>query len=164
MADRRRPGYSGIQISLHWIIAALVLFQLLFGESMTQVRDAAETGAPSSATDQTLATAHYWVGISILVLIVVRLAVRLINGAPQPLGQTMTVWAAKIVHAVFYILLFAVPATGLLTVYVSDTFGDIHSLGKPIFICLIAAHALGALYHQFWHRDGTLKRIVVPER
>jgi cytochrome b561 len=35
---------------------------------------------------------------------------------------------------------------------------------KPAFIILIAIHALAALYHQFWLKDGTLKRMLAPGR
>ena len=44
MPTQPRSGYSSLQIALHWSIAALVLVQLLFGESMTTVVDAAEEG------------------------------------------------------------------------------------------------------------------------
>jgi cytochrome b561 len=37
MQSRQIAGYSGLQIGLHWSIAALVFFQLVFGESMTIV-------------------------------------------------------------------------------------------------------------------------------
>ncbi|MBZ9678794.1 cytochrome b [Mesorhizobium sp. ES1-1] len=159
-------GYSSYQIGLHWIIAALVLFQLFFGESMTTVRDAAEEGAAVSPTDQTLASAHYWVGLSILALVLIRLVVRLASGAPQPArsGPSWMQTAALASHHLFYVLLVATPIIGLLAFYFGDPWGDIHSLNKPVFIVLIAIHALAALFHQFWLRDGTLRRMLVPSR
>ena len=56
-------GYSPLQVGLHWGIAALVLFQLLFGESMGEVQRATARGIAVSGTEAGLATAHYWVGI-----------------------------------------------------------------------------------------------------
>jgi cytochrome b561 len=159
-------GYSALQISLHWLIAALVLFQLLFGESMTTVIDAAEEGTAPSGSDQFFANWHYWVGIAILVLVAVRVVVRLRQGAPPAVSGSPG-WmeiTAKISHWLFYALLVAVPVTGLLAIYVSDSFGDIHTLGKPAFIILIAVHAAAALFHQFWIKDGTLRRMLVPAR
>jgi cytochrome b561 len=73
-------------------------------------------------------------------------------------------YAAKASHWLFYILLVAVPATGLLAIYVSDEFGDIHKLAKPAFIALIALHAVAALFHQFVLKDGTLKRMLLPAK
>jgi cytochrome b561 len=55
-----------------------------------------------------------------------------------------------------------VPISGLVALYINDEVGDIHSLAKPVFIVLIAAHAAAALYHQFIVKDGTLRRMLVP--
>lgn len=165
MATRQIAGYSGIQIALHWTIALLVFFQLIFGESMTSVVDAAEEGTAASPMDVTISIGHYWVGITILCLVAVRVILRIIQGAPAPAGtSTFTNYAARAVHWMFYIMLVAVPVTGLLAIYVSDEFGDYHSLGKWIFIALIGLHALGALFHQLFLKDGTLRRMLVPAR
>lgn len=166
MNNDQAVGYTASQITLHWLIAALVAFQLIFGEGMSNVREAAEEGATPSSLDFGVSVAHYWLGIAILALVLVRLGLRLRHGAPpaQPGGQAWTDWMAKLVHWAFYAMLFAMPILGLLAVHVSDAFGEIHTLGKPVFILLIAVHVLGALYHQFVKRDGTLRRILVPAR
>lgn len=156
-------GYSRLQIILHWVIAALVLFQLVFGESMTAVVDAAEEGTAVSPTDAALASAHYWAGIAVLALAVLRLGVRLAVGAPAAAsGSLILSRIAGLAHILFYVLLVAVPATGLMALYVSDDFGDIHALGKPVFIVLIVLHAAAALFHQLVLKDGTLKRMIAP--
>lgn len=51
MSFSRQPiggvrGYTISQIGLHWIIAALVFAQLIFGESMTEAIEVAEDGEP----------------------------------------------------------------------------------------------------------------------
>ncbi len=156
-----RTGYSTLQIGLHWLVAALVLFQLVFGESMTTVVDATADGHPAPAFDQLMASAHFWIGISILALVLLRLTVRLVQGAPAaPTDNTLMALAARATHWLFYALLFAVPVTGLLALYVNDAFGDIHALGKPVFITFIALHATAALFHQFVLKDGTLRRML----
>lgn len=157
-------GYSGIQIALHWLIAALVAFQLIFGESMTASVDAMAEGGTASPVDQAVANLHYWFGIAILALVVLRLFVRLTHGAPvSPVGIPgwMAV-ASRITHWIFYVLLVAVPVTGLLGFYTEGPFGDIHSWAKPVFIGLIALHASAALFHQFWLKDGLLRTMLVP--
>lgn len=164
MSGHKLAGYSGLQVLLHWTIAALVFFQLIFGESMTTVRDAAEEGAAVSSSDAALASAHYWIGLAILALVLARLVLRVRRGVPE-LAETSSAlvsFVAKAAHFLFYLLLVAMPVTGLLTIYVSDSFGDIHTIGKPVFIVLIALHAAGALFHQFWLKDGTLRRMLVP--
>ncbi|WP_245467717.1 MULTISPECIES: cytochrome b [unclassified Mesorhizobium] len=161
-----RIGYSTSQIALHWIIAALVLFQLFFGESMTTVVDAAEDGAAVSSADQALGSAHYWIGISTLALVLIRLLMRVVSGAPEP-AESGPGWmriAARGSHGLFYLLLLLTPIVGLLAFYIGDPWGDIHSLNKPVFVVLISVHAVAALFHQYWLRDGTLKRMLSPGR
>jgi len=166
MNEQRTVGYSTLQITLHWLIAALVAFQLIFGEGMTSVREAAEEGVTPSSVDSAVSIGHYWFGIAILALVLVRLGVRLTQGvSPRPLATPNWMdWAAKLVHWAFYLMLFAMPVLGLLTIYVSDSFGDIHKLGKPVFIVLIVIHVVAALFHQFIKRDGTLRRMLVPAK
>jgi cytochrome b561 len=70
--------------------------------------------------------------------------------------------AARASHGIFYVLLLATPEIGLLAFYLGDPWGDVHSLAKPAFIVLIAVHAVAALYHRFWLKDGTLRRMLSP--
>lgn len=158
-------GYSLLQISLHWIIATLVIFQLYFGESMTHAFDAAAEGTTASAFDTLFASLHYWFGIAILALVGFRLIVRITQGVP-PAAVSTPRWsdlAARIAHGLFYFLLVAVPVTGLLGYYVEGPFGDIHAWAKPVFMGLISIHGLAALYHHFWVKDGTLSRMLKPQ-
>lgn len=157
-------GYTVYQIGLHWLIAALVLVQLVFGESMTEFVEAAEEGQPASALDVSLAGVHYYFGIAILVLVAVRLALRLMNGAPPPPESGGAIeLAGRISHWLFYALLIAVPVTGLLGYYYGDPYGELHALAKPVFIGLIGLHVVASLYHQFWRKDGLLMRMVRPQ-
>ena len=162
MVSSTRQGYSGLQILLHWVIAALVLFQLIFGESMAEVKDALEEGLVPDPAEQTMADAHYWVGIAILVLVALRIILRVVQGAPAPIGSGPQLLIAKGIHAIFYLLLIAVPVTGLLAVYVNEELGEVHEIGKPLFIAFIVLHVLGALFHHFKLKDETLRRMFVP--
>jgi cytochrome b561 len=165
-APQTKTGYSTLQITLHWVIAAIVLFQLVLGESMTAYVDSIAESTAVSPFDTNVATLHYYAGISILVLVAVRLAIRLYSGVPAA-PVTSNYWmelAAKASHGLFYALLVAVPVTGLLGYYFEGPYGDIHSWAKPVFIGLIAIHAAAALFHQFWLKDGTLTRILKPAK
>ena len=163
MDSTERTGYSTVQILLHWTIAALVIFQLIFGESMGAVADAMRDNITASPTDQQLASLHYWFGIAILALVAIRIGVRLYRGAPPSNGMSpLAERAAQLAHTLFYLLLIVVPVTGLLGYYLGDPWGDLHTWGKPAFIVLIAIHASAALFHQFWIKDGTLRRMLVP--
>lgn len=143
-------GYTIYQIGLHWLIAALVFAQLIFGESMTAAVAAIEEGEPVSALDGFLAGMHYYSGITILVLVAVRLALRVKNGVPPPPATNAAIeLAGRISHWLFYGMLVVVPITGLLGYYYGDPIGEWHTYAKPVFIALIAVHVTAALYRQF---------------
>ncbi|WP_119269542.1 cytochrome b [Taklimakanibacter deserti] len=162
MSVRSVSGYTGFQIGLHWLIAALVVLQLIFGESIAEQIEAAENGTTASAFDQFFGGVHYWAGIAILAFVAARVWLRVIAGAPPAPQAGWMATAAKLSHAVFYVLLILMPITGFLAFYVGDPFGELHELGKPILIILIAVHVGASLYHQFWLKDGTLRRMFVP--
>jgi cytochrome b561 len=157
-------GYSGLQIALHWTIAALVLFQLLFGESMTTSVDAAADGQSLPWLDQTMASAHYWVGLAVLALATIRIGARLFVGAPggEPSAPWWMALASRITHVAFYGLLLATPITGLLSYYLWGWMGDVHAIAKPAFIVLIGIHAAAALFHHFVLKDSVLRKMLVP--
>lgn len=159
-----RTGYSPAQIALHWLVAALVIFQLVFGESMAEMVEAAEEGKVLSGTETALGNAHYWVGIAVLALAALRLLLRIVQGAPAPIGGGALGLAATGAHHLFYLLLFAAPVTGLLGFYLGEPWNEVHEISKPAFVILIFVHAAGALFHAFWLHDGTLRRMVVPQR
>ena len=157
-------GYSVYQIGLHWLTAVLVFVQLAFGESMTEAIEATEEGKQVSGLDSNLSAIHYYVGIAVLVLVAVRLALRLKNGAPRaPASSGAIELAGNISHWLFYALLVTVPITGLLGYYLGDPFGEIHTFAKPVFIGLIAIHVAASLYHQFWRKDGLMMRMLKPQ-
>ena len=153
-------SYSLAQILLHWVIAALVVWQLVFGESMGEVE---HLGAAADSTTVLLADTHIWAGFAILALVLLRIALRLIHGAPPPVESSPAlVLLAKLAHAAFYLLLVLMPLTGIAAYYLGWPTGGIHELGKPLFIVLISLHVVAALWHQFIRRDGTLQRMLAP--
>lgn len=156
-------GYTVYQIGLHWLIAGLVFVQLIFGESMSEVIEAAEDGETASALDANLAGMHYYFGIAVLALVAVRLTLRLRNGAPPPPASSGGIaLAGKVSHWLFYALFVIVPVMGLLGYYFGDPYGELHSYAKPVFIGLIALHVAASLYHQYWLKDGLLMRMLRP--
>ena len=154
-------SYTLAQIALHWSIAALVVWQLIFGEEMR----ALEHPANADATELFLANSHLVVGFAILALVAIRIVLRLVNGAPPPVESgRAAVMLARAAHAAFYLLLVAVPVTGILDFYFGLPTGELHELGKPLFIVLIALHVAATAWHQFVRRDGTLRRMLAPAR
>ena len=164
-ADAR---YSRVAIWLHWGTALLLLVNLALGFWYDAF------GKPAAAW---LMFFHKSIGISVLFLTCVRLAWR-VSHRPPRFDDAMKGWETKLarfVHALFYLLLIALPATGWmfssswgrasplfglveiapLPVATSDAarslFGNVHEVLAFLTIALILMHVAGALKH---HLNG----------
>lgn len=160
----RREGYSSPQIGIHWLIVLLVIVQLVVAESMTTMVDAIEEGEQVSSQVAAGGSIHYWVGIAILALMLVRLGMRIVLGAPPhaPGSTPVQNVAAATVHGALYVVLLAAPISGLVAFYGLADVGDIHALVRPALFILVVLHIAGALYNQFVRKDGTLMRMLRP--
>lgn len=178
-----RNRYSTVSLVLHWLIAALVLTQVL----LITVRESSP--APMA---RELLDLHRSVGLSILILTILRILWRVFNPA-IPLLAAMPLWeklVARGTHILFYVLLIALPLTGwaaagatgreiqwfglfqwpLLPIGggkpMADTLIDVHGwLVKGVYV-LLFLHVAGALKHQFVDRDNVLHRMIplIPRR
>lgn len=107
-----RLRYSAVAMILHWAIAALILANLFVGWRMGFLEGLAQFDAFQL---------HKSIGISVLVLSLVRLGWRLGHRAP-PLPAGMPAFerfAAAATHAFFYVLMIGMPLTGWALVSVS---------------------------------------------
>jgi cytochrome b561 len=158
-----RVGYSNFQIGLHWLIGLLILLAWFTGEGMGAVlRHRISSGATGFEGN----TLHVWLGTAVFGLVLLRIVVRLVGGAPEP-HEALPDWhrrAAIWGHRLLYALMFLVPAAGATTWYLNlRATGDIHELLGNLFMFVAMGHALAAIYHQF--RDGqTLMRMIRPGR
>lgn len=153
-------GYSRVQIGLHWGIALLILYQLIFGEDMSQAWDTFEEGrAPVMSV---WVWAHILVGVSVLALVLWRLAVRFQRGVPvAPAGLSkLMVLSGEIGHWSLYALMVVAPITGLAAWFGGiSTAAELHGWLKPVIIVLVVVHIAAALWHQFIRKDGLLLRM-----
>lgn len=102
-ASRR---YTRTAISLHWILAVLLLAQLLLGWVFSEWLDG---DARALAFDS-----HKTLGVVILLLSLARLAWRLLH-RPPPYPSSMPAWeraAAWINHWLLYVVMVGLPLTG----------------------------------------------------
>jgi len=176
-----RNRYSIVSLILHWLIAALVLTQVLL-----------ITAHEAGDAQRIFINLHKSVGISILLLTVGRIAWRLANPA-IPLPTRHPAWQrllARITHVLFYVVLIVIPLTGWMASSATgrdiswfglfnwpllpigggrETAGllmDVHGLVVKGLYVLIALHVLGALKHHFIDRDNVLHRMIplIPRR
>ncbi len=102
--------YTAVAITLHWVLAILVLSMIPVGWWMGDAILVKETRAQALQ----IFPLHKATGMTILALTVARLLWRLSHKAP-PLPQMMPAWekaVARATHWLFYALLFAMPISG----------------------------------------------------
>jgi cytochrome b561 len=168
--------YNGGAIALHWIVAALVLANLILGVSMAQM--------PISPRKLNAYLWHKSTGTTIFLLTSLRLLWRTVRPHPAPIP--MPAWqqkAARLSHALLYVLLFAIPlsgwifssATGVQVVYLglvplpnlvpkdralAEVLGTLHVTLAILLVCVVAVHVAAALKHHFVDRDAVLRRML----
>ncbi len=174
--SRDTAHYTRVAIWLHWIIAALVLFNLLSGIG----HDWAPKGLP-------LIPWHKAVGILVLFLSLARLAWRLTHRPPPlPVMPRWQVGVAHGLHWLFYLLIIAMPLSGWwfssagvklrpLTFFnlfdipylpvtrgpeAGAPFHAFHEYAGWIMAALVVLHIAAALKHHFVDRDRTLARML----
>src|SRR5689334_10001281 len=108
-----RTRYTTVAIVIHWLIAAAIIFQIILGWRMGD--------GPKGPTTFALVQLHKSIGITILMLSLLRLAWKLFNPAPPP-PVDQARWeqvAAKLVHVGFYVVMIGLPLTGWIMVSAS---------------------------------------------
>jgi len=103
--------YSNVAITLHWLIALGIIVNIALGLYFADL--------PRSDPDKFFLTqTHKSIGLTILVLSLIRVAWRLMNPVP-PLPASMspiTRFAAHATHFLLYVLIIAIPLSGWLLV------------------------------------------------
>ena len=173
----RLLAYTRPAITLHWLMALLVFITFPVGLVMSEMA--------LSPNKLRLLSYHKWLGVTVFILVMVRLLWRA-SHKPAPLLATIPHWqrvAANAVHVLLYVLLFAIPLSGWLmssakgfqTVYLGmlplpdllskdkvlgDALAALHEVLNITLLLLVVAHVAAAVKHQFVDRDGTLARML----
>ena len=169
--------YTRTAVALHWLIALLIFGAFPLGLYMADL-----TLSPFKLR---LYSYHKWIGISVLLLAVLRLLWRAMH-RPPPLLPGMPRWqeiAAHVVHHSLYLLMLAVPLSGWLmssalgfpvvwfgVLPLPDLIGKNKELGAVLkevheainygLLLLVLAHVAGAVKHHVIDRDATLVRML----
>lgn len=172
--------YHPLLVTLHWLLAAMIIGGLIMGGTVL-----AET--PNSDPYKiTSLTMHMSLGILILVLMIVRLIVRVTTAKPPhaDIGHALLNKSASAAHWGFYLLVFAMCASGLATAIIAGLpaiiFGGsgdplpanfdgipprtVHGILATLLGLLILTHVAAGLYHQFVRKDGLLARMWFGKR
>jgi cytochrome b561/polyisoprenoid-binding protein YceI len=168
--------YSYTAITLHWLIALLLAFQIALGWALEG------NNSPELFARYQL---HKSIGITILLLSFARLAARLFT--PRPPASDGPAWTralASTVHGLFYLVMILAPITGWLLVSTArvqvptllyglipwphlpvgrswhEPAESIHGAMAWLAIGLFALHIAGALRHQWLLGKPELQRMI----
>jgi cytochrome b561 len=178
---RTLARFTSLQRTLHWLMAVCILAMLFVGVGMVS------TIAPKYLP---LMALHKTLGMAILVLALLRLGVRVRNGAPPlppDLPKPMKL-AAHLSHYALYGLMIAMPLLGWATLSAAGypvvlwgglrlppivtPSGDLHTLLWHAhvylafaFYALVLMHLAAALFHALVRHDGVFSSMApVPLR
>jgi len=168
--------YTPVAKGLHWLMAVLILGLLALGIYMSDL--------PLSPQKLELYSWHKWFGVTVFLLLWLRLAWR-VTHRPPALPETLSApmrLAAHAGHAALYLLMLAIPLSGWLmssakgfqTVWfgvlpildllgrdreLGDLLQQVHKLLNLLLMLTLAGHVLAALWHHFVLKDDTLRRM-----
>ena len=178
-AAATRTRYSLGAIALHWLIALAIIANWLIAQIAED--------APK-AKEEELMGVHVALGMTILILSVIRIGWRITHKPPPP-NPDHPKWErvlASVVHKIFYFLIIALPLTGYLLVQYGtggwpismfgifdfpglpvpknhdthEVFEGIHGALANVMLVLFFLHIAGAWKHQLFDRDGTIFRML----
>jgi cytochrome b561 len=168
--------YAISAIVLHWLMALLIFVAFPLGLYMVEL--------PLSPDKLKLYSYHKWIGVTLFMLVAIRLGWRLTH-TPPPLPDSVAAWqrrASAIVHGLLYLLMITIPlsgwlmssAKGLQTVWLGvlplpDLIGKDKALGELLaevhetlnftLLALVILHVGAALQHHFIERLPFLQRM-----
>jgi cytochrome b561 len=169
--------YGAVAQTFHWVIVALIVTQFVLANLADDL--------PVGARKLELLARHKSVGMTVLMLAVLRLLWRLKSPPPalpsamKPVERLVT----RVTHMAFYVLLFAMPLTGWLMSsaknYSVSWFGlftwpnligkgqnafkllqTAHHTLSDVLFAIAVLHILAALKHHFWDKDDVLLRML----
>ena len=173
--------YSRPARFFHWAIVALIVVQAPVGLYMAhrgntlKIWDAVTGG---------LYTGHKLLGVTILLLVLLRLVYRLTHGAPahEPTLEPWQKVASRLNHWGLYVLLLCVPVAGYIGISLfpaldigglfslpavvepnrdaAATAFFVHRILGRVLVLLIAIHVAAALFHYFIRKDNVLGRML----
>ena len=166
--------YSKRMVIIHWLTLLLLIVAWYLGDALVDAR---------IEKDATLIGyfAHALMGGAILMLTILRLTFRSVDGTPPPVGNSVMDIVARGVHHGLYVLLILLSITGFMTLLTS-TVGmalvtnaaillpaeytgpsviphSVHEILVTVMMVVVLVHILGAIKHQFIMKDGLMRRM-----
>ena len=169
-------------ITLHWLIAIIVLILIALGLNMVDI----ERGTPERAFYYNL---HKSFGVTLLLLMMARIYFRIKFKSP-PLPSSVSIFqqtVARASHFIIYISLVLMPLSGLIASqftkygvkyfglftipplfsqnkFYYDLFQNLHKAFAIVIMVMVSIHIFAALKHIFVDKDNIFQRISLFKR
>ena len=169
--------YGSLQVALHWLMLALLVAVYLAME----LHEIFPKGSDQRAFMKAL---HFMFGLSVLLLVVVRIAARFSGPTPRIVPQPAA-WQeklAKLLHLWLYVFMIGMPIAGWLVLSgenkpvpffglelpplmgpdkdLAETIEHWHKEVGEWAYYVVGLHAAAALFHHYVQKDNTLTRIL----
>lgn len=174
MLKNTNDTYGTVAKALHWLMAIAIIMMLIMGYFLEDLK------SPEYYK------AHKAIGFILLLLAILRLIWRIVNPVPKYDTSMPKIMAllAHLGHYTLYLLMIIMPLSAFIAsnaafrpvsfLYLFDmdsifseknlelakNMMNIHRFLAVIFIVVIGAHFLAALYHHYVRKDNVLKRIL----
>lgn len=169
--------YDRVQVILHWMIAILIVTMIGLGLFMVQLPKESELPPGQESVRAFWFLLHKSLGMTVAMLIVLRVGWRLMHKAPL-LPDYVRTWqkrASAAVHGLLYVLMIGVPLTGYMQsmfskydtkfwgivmprlaeadVAMREKFSDLHEILVFTLIAVLFIHIGAALKHRLAGND-----------
>lgn len=172
-ADR----YSVASIILHWVMLLVIV-------AVYATIELREFFPKGSEPREAMKSWHFMLGLTVLGLVWIRIAARLVWKAPglSPPASVLQRVAARVTHLVLYAFMIGMPIAGWLILSaegkaipffgfelpaltapserLAERVEELHETGGTIGYFLVGLHALASLFHHYIRRDRVLARML----
>lgn len=177
ISENTNSRYSKISISMHWLMFILIV-------AVYATINMKGLYLKGSDPREALKALHFMLGLTVLILVCIRLATRVLGTTPDIIPKP-EVWqkiSSKIMHILLYLLMITMPILGWLTLSaagksipffgvslpaliaenkdLAKTIKEVHETIGTIGYYMIGLHAIAALFHHYIKRDNTLIRML----
>lgn len=174
-------NYHPVAKTLHWLMSVLIIGLLALGLYMHEL--------PLSPEKLELYSWHKWFGVTVFMLVWLRLAWRVLHPAPPPPAGLSPLLKniARLAHGLLYVLMLLIPLSGWLmssakgfqTVWfgvipipdllprdqdLGELLEEVHESLNSALMLILSVHVVAALWHHLVRKDDTLKRMTVSDR
>ncbi len=173
--------YSALTVTLHWLMVILIVTVYACMELRGYTTKGSDLRALMKPT-------HFMLGLTVLGLVIVRLAARFSTSTPEilPVQPKPVLLLAKLMHLSLYLFMIIMPIAGWIILsaegktipfygfelpplvgpdkHIAHLAEDVHEFFATFGYFLIGLHSVAALFHHYVKKDNTMTRMLPDYR